>query len=36
MADRHIGKKFLNFMLSKEVSLYCGVNICNDQTEEGK
>ena len=33
MADRDISKIFLNLMLSKEVKLYCGVDISNVRTE---
>ena len=33
IADREIGEMLYNFMLSKEVMPYCGVNISDNQTE---
>ena len=35
MEDRDIGEIFLNFMLSKEVRPYCGVDISNYRIEKG-
>ena len=34
MADRDIGKIFLNFVLSEEVRSFCGGDITNARTEE--